>query len=118
MKLDHCGPKSRREITPSLDRHDGVAMEIFRQRCQNEHQAQAGKCRVSIGRNVLLVPPLVESTLYAYSMQPAYTLLSHYIVTDVYELFPSVGGISIHNLKMEDISYPSNVQYSSQFAPF
>jgi hypothetical protein len=48
-------------------------MERFRQRCQNEHRARAGKCRVSIGRNVLLVPPLVESTLHAYSMQPAYT---------------------------------------------
>jgi hypothetical protein len=49
-------------------------MERFRQRCQNEHRARAGKCRVSIGRNVLLVPPLVESTLHAYSMQPAYTV--------------------------------------------
>jgi hypothetical protein len=50
-------------------------MERFRQRCQNKHRARAGKCRVSIGQNVLLVPPLVESTLHAYSMQPAYTVL-------------------------------------------
>jgi hypothetical protein len=50
-------------------------MERFRQRCQNKHRARAGKCRVSIGHNVLLVPPLVESTLHAYSMQPAYTVL-------------------------------------------
>jgi hypothetical protein len=49
-------------------------MERFRQPCQNEHRARAGKCRVSIGRNVLLVRPLVESTLHAYSMQPAYTV--------------------------------------------
>jgi hypothetical protein len=45
-------------------------MERFRQRYQNEHRARAGKCRVSIGRNVLLVPPLVDS------MQPAYTVVS------------------------------------------
>jgi hypothetical protein len=51
---------------------NGVAMERFRQRCQNEHRARAGKYRVSIGQNVLLVPPLVEPTLHAYSMQPAY----------------------------------------------
>jgi hypothetical protein len=48
-------------------------MERFRQRCQNDHQARAGKCCVLIGRNLLLVPPLVESTLHAYSTQPAYT---------------------------------------------
>jgi hypothetical protein len=55
-------------------------MEIFRQRCQNKHRARAGKCRVSIGQNVLLVPPLVESTLHAYSTQPAYmgVDLSHF----------------------------------------
>jgi hypothetical protein len=49
-------------------------MDRFRQRCQNEHQARAGKCPISIGRNVFLVPPLVESTVHAYSMQPAYTM--------------------------------------------
>jgi hypothetical protein len=27
-----------------------------------------------IGRNLPLVPPLIESTLYAYSMQPAYAI--------------------------------------------
>jgi hypothetical protein len=53
-------------------------MERFCQRCQKEHRARAGECRVSIGRNVLLVPPLVESTLHAYSMQPAYSTIAHH----------------------------------------
>jgi hypothetical protein len=36
-------------------------------------ECEPGNVAFWIGRNVLLLPPLVESTLHAYSMQPAYT---------------------------------------------
>jgi hypothetical protein len=51
-------------------------MELRRKDFDNvakKHRARAGEGRVLIGRNVPLVPLLEESTLHAYSMQPAYT---------------------------------------------